>query len=89
MEGYHYRSKEYPIGTRKNFIKYIVPIEEENLIFYKSNYTERWWIAIPHTSVNNKLKTKTLLPCSEEDYILATHQEIPNRWWKAQRKNCI
>ena len=89
IEGYHYRSKEYPIGTRENFIKYIVPLEDEDLIFFKSNYSERWWIEIPDNKINNKLKRNTLLPCSEEDYILATKQEIPNRWWKAQRKNCI
>ncbi|WP_338376325.1 formimidoylglutamase [uncultured Flavobacterium sp.] len=89
IEGYHYRSREYPIGTRENFIKYIVPIENEELVFYKSNYSERWWIEIPHTNSSNKLKRNTLLPCSNEDYILATQQEIPNRWWKAQRKNCI
>jgi len=89
IEGYHYRSKEYPIGTRENFIKYIVPMEEEELIFFKSNYSERWWIEIPYNVSNNKLKRNTLLPCSEEDYLLATKQEIPNRWWKAQRKNCI
>jgi arginase family enzyme len=89
IEGYHYRSKEYPIGTKENFIKYIVPIEDEELTFYKSNYSERWWIEIPHSNLNNKLRRNTLLPCSNEDYILATQQEIPNRWWKAQRKNCI
>ncbi|MFT5753508.1 MAG: hypothetical protein ACI9FW_000619 [Flavobacterium sp.] len=89
IEGYHYRSKEYPIGTREDFIKYIVPIEDEELVFYKSNYSERWWIEIPFTNSSNKLKRNTLLPCSNEDYILATQQEIPNRWWKAQRKNSI
>lgn len=89
IEGYNYRSKEYPFGTKENFIKYIVPIDEEELIFFKSNTSERWWIEIPHTNLNNKLKRNTLLPCSHEDYILATQQEIPNRWWKAQIKNCI
>lgn len=89
IEGYHYRSKEYPIGSREHFIKYIVPIEEDELVFYKSSYSERWWIEIPFTDSSNKLKRNTLLPCSNEDYVLATQQEIPNRWWKAQRKNCI
>jgi len=37
---------------------------------------------------NNKLKN-TLLPCSEEEYFQACNQEIPERWWKAQRKNLI
>lgn len=89
IEGYHYRSKEYPFGSRENFIKYIVPIEEDDLVFYKSDVSERWWIEIPHNSLNNKLKKNTLLPCSQEDYLMATRQEIPNRWWKAQRKNCV
>ncbi|WP_438966245.1 formimidoylglutamase [Flavobacterium sp.] len=89
IEGYHYRSKEYPIGSRENFIKYIVPIEDDDLVFYKSDVSERWWIEIPHNSLNNKLKKNTLLPCSQEDYLMATRQEIPNRWWKAQRKNCV
>lgn len=89
IEGFHYRSGEYPIGSRDNFIKYIVPIEEDELVFYKSNYSDRWWIEIPHTDSSNKLKRNTLLPCSHEDYLLATEQEIPSRWWKAQRKNCI
>lgn len=40
IEGYHYRSGEYPMGTRENFIKYIVPIDNEELIFYKSNFSE-------------------------------------------------
>lgn len=89
IEGYHYRSKEYPFGSRENFIKYIVPIEDDDLVFYKSDVSERWWIEIPHNSLNNKLKKNTLLPCSQEDYLMATRQEIPNRWWKAQRKNCV
>ena len=89
IEGFHFRSKEYPIGSRENFIKYIVPIEEEDLVFYKSDVSERWWIEIPYNSLNNKLKKHTLLPCSNEDYLSATRQEIPNRWWKAQRKNCL
>lgn len=89
IEGFHYRSNEYPIGSRENFIKYIVPIEDEELVFYKSNHSERWWIEIPHTDSSNKLKRNTLLPCSHEDYLLAIEQEMPSRWWKAQRKNCV
>jgi hypothetical protein len=35
IEGFHYRSNEYPFGSRENYIKYIVPMEEETLIFHK------------------------------------------------------
>jgi arginase family enzyme len=90
IEGYHYRSNEYPFGSRENYLKYIVPLEEEDLVFYKSNKTERWWIEIPFISNGgNKLKKNTLLPCSYEEYLAACNQEMPERWWKAQRKNII
>ncbi len=89
IEGFHYRSNEYPFGSRDNYIKYIVPIEEE-LVFYKSDKTDRWWIEIPFiSSGNNKLKKNTLLPCSYDEYLSACNQEIPERWWKAQRKNIV
>lgn len=90
IEGYHYRSNEYPFGSRENYLKYIVPSEDEELIFYKSDKTDRWWIEIPFiTNGNNKLKRNTLLPCSHEEYLAACDQELPERWWKAQRKNSI
>ena len=90
IEGFCVRSHEYPFGTKDSYIKYIVPIEDEELIFYKSNKTERWWIEIPFlTNVNNKLKRNTLLPCTHEDYLAACEQEIPERWWKAQRRNVV
>ena len=90
IEGFCFRSNEYPFGTKDSYMKYIVPIEHEELIFYKSNITERWWIEIPILSnVNNKLKRNTLLPCTHEDYLAACEQEIPERWWKAQRRNIL
>ena len=90
IEGFHYRSNEYPFGSRDNYLKYIVPLEEEDLVFYKSDKTERWWIEIPFiSSINNKLKKNTLLPCSYEEYLAACNQEMPERWWKVQRKNVI
>jgi arginase family enzyme len=90
IEGYHYRSNEYPFGSRDNYLKYIVPLEDEDLVFYKSDKTDRWWIEIPFISnLNNKLKKNTLLPCSYEEYLAACNQEMPERWWKAQRKNVV
>jgi arginase family enzyme len=90
IEGYSFRSGEYPFGGKESFNKYIVPIDEDELIFYKSTKTSRWWIEIPFlTNVNNKLKRNTLLPCTSEDYLGACEQEIPERWWKAQRRNIL
>ena len=90
IEGVHYRSNEYPFGSKKDYLKYIVTYEEDEIVFYKSNKTERWWIEIPFFSnVNNKLKKNTLLPCTHDDYLAACSHEFPERWWKAQRKNIV
>jgi arginase family enzyme len=90
IEGFHYRSHEYPFGSRENYIKYSVPLEEEVLVFHKSDKTDRWWIEIPFISNgNNKLNRNALLPCSYDEYLAACNQELPERWWKAQRKNSI
>lgn len=90
IEGFSIRSKEYPFGSKDEYLKYIVLVEEDELIFYKSNKTERWWIEIPFfDNVNNKLKRNTLLPCTHDDYIAACEQEIPSRWWKAYRRNLL
>lgn len=90
IEGFHYRSNEYPFGSKEKYTKYIVPLEIEELIFYKSNKTDRWWIELPFLSKsNNKLKKSTLLPCSNEEYLGACNHEIPERWWKAQRRNTV
>lgn len=90
IEGFHYRSNEYPFGSRENYARYIVPMEEDELVFFRSDKTERWWIEIPYvSSSNNKLKKSTLLPCSYDEYLKACNHEIPERWWKAQRKNLL
>lgn len=90
IEGFHYRSFEYPFGSRDNYIKYSVPLEEEVLVFYKSDKTDRWWIEIPFISNgSNKLSRNALLPCSYDEYLAACNLELPERWWKAQRKNNI
>lgn len=90
VEGWNFRSNEYPFGSKDHYLKYMVPLEEEELVFYKSNKTDRWWIEIPFVAGgHNKLKKNTLLPCSYEEYLSACNQEMPERWWKAQRKNSL
>lgn len=90
IEGYSYRSFEFPYGDKSDYYRYIVPLEEEELIFYKSNKTGRWWIEIPITPVSeSKMSRNALLPCTQEDYNAALQCEIPERWWKAQKKNLL
>ncbi len=88
IEGVNYRTDEDTLSAKKDFIKYQVPIDDEVLVFFKSPVSGRWWIEIPFISNSNtKLKRHTLLPCSEEDYLEACNQVIPERWYKTKRKN--
>ncbi|RZL43337.1 MAG: arginase [Pedobacter sp.] len=90
IEGFECRSNEYPFTSKEQYIKYIVPLELEELVFYKSNKSERWWIEVPQIiDAHTKTEKNSLLPCSYEDYLGAINQEIPERWWKMQRKNII
>lgn len=85
IEGVNFRANDYPFGSKENYQKYIVPIDNEELIFYKSIKSGRWWIEINITE-NNNLKRKSLIPCTYQDYIGACNQEIPERCYKTIRK---
>lgn len=87
MEGVNFRFEEGDLDDERIYTLYRVPINDEILLFRKSNRSGRWWIELPIiSSVNNKLKTQTLLPCTYGEYLSATNQEIPERWYKARRK---
>lgn len=90
IEGVNCRVKDDDFSEESNYQKFTVLVEDEELLFYKSNKTGRWWIEIPFLStVNNKLKQHTLLPCMHQDYIDASNNKIPERWYKAHRKNSV
>jgi len=88
IEGVNCRVKDDDFLNESQYQKYNVLVDDDELIFYKSLKTGRWWIEIPFLpNVNNKLKKHTLLPCMHSDYVLATEGEIPERWYKTNRKN--
>jgi len=88
IEGVNFRVTDDDFKDQKSYTTYKVPIDDDVLIFKKSNKTGRWWIELPFISnINNKLKSSTLLPCTYGEYLGATNQEIPERWLKARRKN--
>lgn len=87
LEGHNYSTREFPSDNDPNFTKYIVPCDSEQLHFYKSALTERWWVEVPNLlSAHTKSNTPALLPCTEQDYLDACDQNIPERWFKAYKK---
>lgn len=86
IEGVNHRTNDYPFGSKENYQKFIVPIEDEVLNFYKSNKSGRWWMEINFNNNNNKYKRHSLIPCTYQDYLNANKQEIPDRWYKTLKK---
>lgn len=90
IEGVNYRVKDDDFSDDSSYQKFTTLTEDHELVFYKSNKTGRWWIEIPFLSeVNNKLKKHTLLPCMHQDYLDACNNKVPERWYKAFRKNSV
>ena len=86
IEGVSFRVNDYPFSGRENYQKFTVLLEEDDpLTFYKSHKSGRWWIEINILS-SNKNKRHALIPCTYNDYLETTNQQIPDRWFKAQRK---
>lgn len=86
IEGVNYRAKDYPYSTKETYQKFIVLADNDDPInFYKSDKSGRWWMEI-NILTNNKYKRHTLIPCTYQDYLEATEQKVPERWYKAQRR---
>lgn len=89
IEGFNQRKGDYPICTKKNYIKYRVNIDDfkDEILFYKSDRSGRWWIEIPYpNSGHSKFQRHLLVPCTYEVYQDALRNEMPALWWKTYQK---
>lgn len=87
LEGYCYRVNEYPFSIHEPCKKFVVPQEQEMLIFFRSEKSQRWWIEVPKDRTYNNKRETTLLPCAEKDYRMAQKGDIPARWWKSVQRS--
>ncbi len=83
LEGFS--QKQYETNTlgksaTGRFIKYHVRVTglDDDLIFIKSNLTERWWFEI-----STEKHPTVYAACSHEDYLQANRNEVPDRWIRA------
>lgn len=89
IEGYYGRRKDYPMGSKNGYLKYMVALEDGkyDLVFYKSDKSGRWWMEVPYPSKGkSKYERHSMVPCSYADYQVACNNEMPDRWWQAYQK---
>ncbi len=89
IDGVADRKGDFPVCSKKEYTKFIVHLDtfENDLIFYKSGKSQRWWMEVPHpSSMDSKYERHHLIPCNHEDYELAMRNELPDLWWRTFQK---
>ena len=77
LDGRSRGRKEAHIDERESFTEYHTAFAEVETTFLQSKKTGRWWMQLPN---------KNFIACSYKDYLLASSNEIPERWLRAQER---
>ena len=77
IDGKSRSRRESDLDQRDAFIEYHTAFAEVATTFLQSKRTNRWWMQLP----DNKY-----IACSYKDYLLASNNEIPERWMRAQER---
>lgn len=78
LDGRSRGKREAHIDERDAFNEYIMAFAEVQTVFLQSKKTGRWWMQLPN---------KQFIACSYKDYLLASSNEIPERWLRAQERD--
>jgi len=89
IDGVVKRKGDFPIGSKKDYLRFTVMLEalKDEIVFYKSNKSERWWMEVPYPpQKHSKYERHHLIPCDAGDYERAIKNEMPDLWWKTYQK---
>ncbi|TAH23908.1 MAG: formiminoglutamase [Cytophagales bacterium] len=87
IEGFYHRKHSNDFKSDE-YTRFIVAMASEphQVVFFKHNQTEKWWMEVPHPTNNIKYERNSIIPCSYNDYLIANKGELPNRWILAHSK---
>lgn len=77
FDGIQKQMREAAFDDRNAFNEYNTVCAEVDTLFLESKYTGRWWVQLPDQSFT---------PCSYSDYMAASHNDLPERWLRAQER---
>ncbi|HEY4154445.1 MAG TPA: formimidoylglutamase [Puia sp.] len=69
--------REATLNDKEYFNEYHTAFAEVETTFLQSKKTNRWWMQLPD---------QKYIACSYNDYLLASSNEIPERWLRAQER---
>ncbi|MCX6315865.1 MAG: formimidoylglutamase [Bacteroidetes bacterium] len=77
LDGRSRAKREASLHEKDSFNEYHTAFAEVETTFLQSKKTGRWWMQLPD---------KKFIACSYKDYLLASSNEIPERWLRAQER---
>lgn len=77
LDGRSRGRRESSLEERDSFNEFHMAFAEVETTFLQSKKTGRWWMQLPD---------KKFIACSYNDYLLASSNEIPERWLRAQER---
>ena len=77
MDGRSRGNREALMDEKESFNEFHIAFAEVETVFLQSKKTGRWWMQLPD---------KQFIACSYKDYLLASTNEIPERWLRAQER---
>lgn len=89
VDGYYNRKKDFPFSDTTGYTRFRVFLKDHKheIIFFKSNRSDRWWMEVPYpTNQKIRFERHALVPCTYSDYQLACEEEMPDRWWQTFQK---
>ena len=78
LDGRSRGRREAELDEKDSFNEYHTAFAEVATTFLQSKKTGRWWMQLPD---------KRFIACSYKDYLLASSNEIPERWLRAQERS--
>ena len=88
VEGFSHRQNDILFKEHDQYLRHVVPVTNalNELVFYQSKKTGRWWIEVPFFHVKTQQDKKYFLPCSKNDFNTACKDIVPERWWRTYHK---
>jgi formiminoglutamase len=77
IDGRSRSKQEAPLSDTAQFNEFHTTVADIDTVFLQSKKTGRWWMQLPQ---------QKMISCSYADYVLASHNEIPERWLRAQER---
>ncbi|MEZ2441639.1 formimidoylglutamase [Chitinophaga sp. RCC_12] len=77
MDGRAVKNKEALLDDRDAFWEFHIAFSDIETVFLKSKKTGRWWMQLPD---------REFVPCAYNDYLMASNNEMPERWLRHQER---